>query len=93
MDVSQLQALIAPTMVWENITTSDVTEYEGIQALIVTGGGTISLTGFQRDGVTEEDITITASANNIIPISPLRINATGTSATGIIALFSPLYKQ
>lgn len=48
----------------------------------VGGAGALSIVGADGDAV-----TITSDASQVIPLGSKRVNATGTTATGIVALY------
>ncbi|WP_375290406.1 hypothetical protein [Qipengyuania sp.] len=52
-------------------------------AIYVTGAGDIVMKG--SDG---NNVTVKATANSILPFSPTRVLATGTTASGIVGLVS-----
>lgn len=74
----------APARSWRAVTPSDSNNLPaGCRGLFVTAVGDLSLVG--SDG-TALVFTITG-AGTFIPVGPVRVNATGTTATGIIALY------
>jgi hypothetical protein len=65
------------------VTPNDVTKLAKASAVIYTAGaGTLSV--LTAKGQT---VSITAVAGGCIPISVQRVNAAGTSATGIVSLW------
>lgn len=74
----------APARQWVAVTPSDsVNLPAGCCGLFVTGVGNVVAVG--ADGVA--GTFPVAEANKILPLGPIRVNATGTTATGIIALY------
>lgn len=74
----------APARVWVAVTTSDTVNLPaGCRGLFVTGAGNLSLVGEDNVALTFTGIT----AASFIPCGPKRVNATGTTATTIIALY------
>lgn len=64
------------------VTPHDTTEYTNIRAILVTVGGTLTLTNNS-----EGDIDFgTVAAGTLLPVSPKRIMDTGTTAT-VLALY------
>ena len=64
------------------VTPSDTVNINtNTHALLVGGAGTLSVV--TEGGTT---VSITAIAGQLIPIAATRVNATGTTATGIVAL-------
>jgi hypothetical protein len=55
------------------------------RALWIGTGGTLSAVVLGSDGSTRNTIATTVSDGSIFPFKVLRINATGTTATGIVA--------
>lgn len=75
----------APARSWRAVTPSDSVDLPaGCRGLYVTTGGT-TLTLVGDDGVA---VNFGAVGNSVfLPIGPVRVNSTGTDATGIIALY------
>lgn len=68
---------------WAAVTTSDSTVYDPTpKGLFIGGAGNIALMG--DDGVS---VTFAVTAGQFLPLCPTRILATGTTATGIVALY------
>jgi hypothetical protein len=67
------------------VTPSDSTDltYSTCRAIYVGGDGNISIV----DGAGTTVVFIGLTANSILPVQTARINATGTTATSIIALY------
>ena len=73
----------APARRWMAVTPSNsVNLPAGVNSLYVTGAGNLALVG--SDGVVQ---VFAADAGSIIPLAPIRVNATNTTATGIVALY------
>ena len=72
----------APIQKAESITPNDSNDIEITRGLIVAAAGNISVV-FAGD---TSPVTIAVSANLVYPFSVQQIRATGTTATGIIAL-------
>jgi hypothetical protein len=74
----------APARSWRAISPSDTVNMpSGCRSLYVGGGGNLSLVG-DDDNVA----TFTAvPAGVVLPCGPKRVNATGTSATLLLALY------
>jgi hypothetical protein len=67
------------------VTTSDTVNIDGdklTDALYVAGAGTLTVV-WQNNLTTQ----FTAIAGALLPLQVKRVNATGTAATGIVALF------
>ena len=76
-----VDSLLSPISKWVTITPSDTTVLIPAPASIyINGAGNITLTG--SDGVSA---TFTVPAGSLLPCRPSKVNATGTTATGIIA--------
>jgi len=68
---------------WAAITASDAADLDTFpRAIRCNGAGNLVLRG--TDGV---DVTFAVSAGETLPLQPSRVMATGTTATGIVALF------
>lgn len=68
------------------VTPSDTVDVAGvglIRAVYVGGAGTLAVR-FSRAPTTT--VTLTVAAGAILPIRPKRVMATGTTATGVVAL-------
>ena len=67
------------------VTPSDSTDltYSTCRAIYVGGDGNISLVDGNADTIVFTGVT----AGSILPVQTARINATGTTATSIIALY------
>lgn len=64
------------------VTASDSTVLSGVRSLYIGGAGDVVATP-----VSGPDVTFTAvPAGTILPIGPIKVKATGTTATGIVAL-------
>ena len=76
----------APSRRWMAVTPSNTVNLPaGVRALWVGGAGDLSLVG-------DDDVALvftieTEQIGRAIPLAPKRVNATGTNATGIKALF------
>lgn len=71
-----------PGVRWEAVTPDDDSVYsDPPRSLWVGGRGNVSLVG--SDGV----IAVFEGVQGTLPMSPTRVRATGTTATGIIALW------
>lgn len=67
---------------WAQITPNDNNEIRVPKALYIGGAGNIVLAG--ADGV---DGTFAVGAGATLPLRPRKVKATGTTATGILALY------
>lgn len=68
---------------WAAVTPSDTVDFAVLpKAIRCNGAGNLSLVG--SDGVA---VAFAVAAGEILPVQPARINATGTTATGIVALY------
>lgn len=66
------------------ITTSDSTEYNGIRGIYVGASGNVALKFHPDDSA----VTLTDLAAGVVhPLSPVIIMSTGTTATGIVAVY------
>lgn len=76
--------MAAPAEDWRNVTPSDTVNLPvGCRSVYVGGAGNIVLVS--RGGNT---VTFTAiPAGSVLPVMPMRINATNTTATLIVALY------
>jgi len=73
----------APARIWKDVTPSDSVDLpSGCRGLYAGGSGDIAAVG--ADGVVG---TFTVVTGDIVPIAPVRVNATGTTATLIVALY------
>ena len=73
----------APARKWLAVTPSDTDNLPaGVNSLYVTDAGDLALVG--SDGNVE---VFAADAGSIVPLAPIRVNATATTAAGIIALY------
>lgn len=69
---------------WADITKSDTATIEPIPASVYVGGaGDVVAVG--ADGTSA---TFTAADGAILPIQPHKIMSTGTTATGLVALYN-----
>lgn len=74
----------APARKWLAVTPSDsVNLPAGCRGLFVTSAGNLSLQGTDGSAL----VFTLADAGRVLPIGPVRVNATNTTATGIIALY------
>jgi phage terminase large subunit-like protein len=74
----------APARQWVAVTPSNsVNLPAGCCGLFVTGVGNVAAVG--ADGHVE--VFPVAEANKFLPLGPIRVNSTNTTATGIIALY------
>lgn len=72
-----------PATRWASVTPSNSVDFSPPpRALFVTGAGDLALVG--SDDVVE---VFPADANSYHPLGPKRVNSTGTTATGIKALY------
>jgi hypothetical protein len=72
--------------VWRPITTSDTVDFpEGLTAAVWVGGAG-NVAAVMQNGVVGTFTGVTAGA--VLPIAARRINATGTTATNLVALRS-----
>lgn len=75
-----LGGLTAPATRAADITPSDSSDIPNRpRALTVEGSGTVTMT--MEDG---NDVQVTLISGTVYPLRPLRIKASGTTATGII---------
>ncbi|KQM23158.1 hypothetical protein ASE73_02735 [Sphingomonas sp. Leaf24] len=73
----------SPARRWAVITPSNSADLPELpKALRFNVGGTVVLRG--EDG---KDVSFTVSDGETLPVRPLRILATGTTATGIVAFY------
>ena len=76
-----------PSRQWQAITPSDLAANNlplGCSAIYVGGGGDIALVG--ADSATP--VVFTAVPQGVVlPCGPIRVNATGTTATLLVALY------
>lgn len=76
----------APSRRWMTVTPSNTDNLPaGVRAIWIGGAGDVSLVG-------DDDVALVFTfaeeqTGRAIPLAPKRINATGTNATGIKALF------
>lgn len=76
-----------------NITASDATEYEGGVAVYAGGDGDVTVEpingagGMAPDGYSDTTLTFTLVAGDFVPVTVKRVLATGTTATGLIAVY------
>lgn len=74
----------APAIGAATVTTSDTTNLTTTsRAVWVGGGGNLSVEFYSGSQVTIENI----ADGTLLPIKVVRVNATGTSATSILALY------
>lgn len=74
-----------PASDWAEVTPSDVTNFSSLpQALYIGVAGDISLTS--QDGNT----VVFTVGSGILDVSPLRVNATNTTADNIVALYQSI---
>lgn len=69
----------------ETVTPSDATDLTGGLTLALYIGGAGTVTVVYQDGRTQQ---FTATAGLTLPVSIKRVNATGTAATNMVALYS-----
>lgn len=73
----------APARAWRTITPSDsVNLPAGVRSLYINSDGDVAVVGFD-----DHVEVFGALAGQIIPVQAKRVNATGTTATSIIALY------
>ena len=73
----------APARQWVAVTPSDTVNLPaGCRGIFCNDGGDIACVG--ADGVA---VVFTVGASQTVPIGPVRVNATDTTATEIIALY------
>lgn len=76
-----------------NITASDTTEYDGGIAVFANGAGDVTVepvsgTGtLAPSGYSDTTVTFTLAAGQLVPVTVKRVLATGTTATGLIAVY------
>lgn len=74
---------LQPFRSWKSVTPDDNNDLDSVpRGLIATGAGDIAI----QDG-NGNNITITVSAYEVLDFSPVRVLSTGTTATGIYALY------
>ena len=74
----------APARIWLSVTPSDsVNLPAGCRGLFVGGAGNLSLVGADGTAVTFTGVT----AGTTLPVGPVRVNSTNTTATLIVALY------
>ncbi len=71
----------SPANIWNLITPSDVTVLASIRTLFIGGAGVVVLE--DANGNTE---SFTVQDGQILPVAPMKVLATGTTATNIIGL-------
>lgn len=64
------------------VTKSDTTQLSGVRGLFVGGAGDVEVVA-EGGG----QATFTAVAGQIIPVRAVKVMSTGTTATGIVALY------
>lgn len=79
----------APAREWYAVTPSDTVNLPaGCRGLYIGGSGNIALLGNERTGTGLTPVTFTGvPAGTVLPCGPLRVFATNTTATLIIALY------
>jgi hypothetical protein len=74
----------APARKWKVVTPSDTVDLpSGCRGLWVGTAGTLSIVDAEGSTVS---LTI-PEAGRLLPLGPVRVNSTGTSATEIVALY------
>ena len=74
----------APARRWLSVTPSDSVDLPaGCRGLYVGTAGNLSLVGSDGTAIT----FATTDNNTIVPLAPTRVRSTGTTATGIVALY------
>lgn len=77
---------IVPTGVFAAVTPSDSADLSGGMARIYVGGdGDVSVLNARGEAV----VFAGAKAGSVLPIWTRRVRSTGTTATGIVALYRP----
>lgn len=69
----------------EAVTPSDSTEFEGPVSIFVGGDGDVSVVPALPAGASA--ITLTMSAGDFVPFLVRKVNATGTTATNLVAVW------
>ena len=87
-----LNYIISPTIA-ESITPSDVTEYQGIQKILVWWAGDLAVTMIDLTGADIEVVFTNVQAWDEMIISPKQIKSTNTTATLIVAMYPPYLKS
>jgi hypothetical protein len=75
---------IQPSQFWEAVSPSDTTVLTDVIGIIVgsvTGG-----TDLVMEDQNGNSVTFTVSAGQVLPVSPSKVMATGTTASAIVAL-------
>ena len=73
----------APAIRWAQVTPDDAVPLDPMpRALFVGGAGTLAL-----EDRTGSVVAWSVPAGMILPVAPLRVRATGTTASGIVALW------
>lgn len=76
-------SLDAPIVKWADVTPSNSTDLAEVpRAIACTSSGTVAVV--DKNGT---EVSLQLNAGDILPIRPHRIKSTGTSATGIVALY------
>lgn len=74
----------APARGWISVTPSDVTDLPaGCRGLWVGGAGNVTMVGDNGTAVAFNGV----AAGTHLPVGPVRVNSTGTTATAIVALY------
>ena len=74
----------APARRWLSVTPHDSNDLPaGCRGLFVTGTGDVACVGSDGTAITFTGI----AAATFLPLGPIRVNSTNTTATGIIALY------
>lgn len=66
------------------VTASDSTTYSGVRGLYVGGAGDVALL---FPGATAAVTFSGVAAGTVLPVQPVKVMSTNTTATGIVALF------
>ena len=75
--------ITVPANRWESVTPHDSTNLTyWPRAIYVGGAGNISAVDINNNAVTFTGV----AAGSVLPIRPKRINSTGTTATGLVAI-------
>ena len=78
--------MAAPALKWVAVTPSNTVNLPlGVRALWVNGAGDLSLVG--EDNVAVVFTVPIGQEGRVLPLGAKRVNATGTTATGIRALY------
>ena len=82
--VTDMSEQIRPAARAQTVTTSDTTVYTGVRGLYIGGAGDVSV---RFPGSSTAVVFSGVPAGAVLPVQAERVMSTGTTATGIVALF------